>query len=253
MISKTSKSAARLVFSLVLLLGISVASASAQAAHNGRYLGSGGDHALSSYDSGLCQDVADHIHSGDLLYLASGHVFFQKVAKATKSWTAHVGIAMQEANGAWGVYESKLMFSTYTPLCDFLDRAGDDKVAALRYHLPFTFEDLIEIKIQAEARMGLTYDIGFDLDAQDSTFCSKFVYDVMKAALNLEVGQVQTFRDLLTSNPDEDLTFWNAFFAPRGGIPWERRTVTPAAELNDPNWIMVYSHGISDADPGRVH
>ena len=119
-----------------------------------------------SIQSGLCQEVAAQLQSGDLIFMASGNSLFKKIAEATKSWTTHVGIAMRSAGGDWGMYEAKLMFSTLSPLCNFLDRAGQGgKIAILRYRTEFSRTDLLQIKMESEARLGRAYNIGFDYDS----------------------------------------------------------------------------------------
>lgn len=65
------------------------------------------------------------------------------------------------------------------------------------------------------------------------------MFDIYKEALSIPIGDVETFEELLNSNPNAKLTFWKLWFL--GSIPWERKTVTPASLWQHPNLILVDS------------
>ncbi|MBU1777191.1 MAG: hypothetical protein KJ899_11175, partial [Gammaproteobacteria bacterium] len=69
-------------------------------------------------------------------------------------------------------------------------------------------------------------------------FCSRYVREVLDEATGVEVGQVETFAQLLKRNPDADQAFWKSWYF--GNIPWQRETVTPASLLEDKQLRVVF-------------
>ena len=78
-------------------------------------------------------------------------------------------------------------------------------------------------------------------------FCSKFVFDIYKEALCIPVGEIETFGQLLNSNPNAKLTFWKFWFL--GSIPWERKTVTPASLWHHPGLVLIHAEGVETPQP----
>lgn len=94
---------------------------------------------------------------------------------------------------------------------------------------------------QVPARLNKFYHTGFKYESSRQ-FCSKFVFDIYKEALCIPVGDIETFEELLHSNPDAKLTFWKFWFL--GSIPWDRKTVTPASLWQHPNLELISACGI---------
>ncbi|MGK3446093.1 YiiX/YebB-like N1pC/P60 family cysteine hydrolase, partial [Escherichia coli] len=87
---------------------------------------------------------------------------------------------------------------------------------------------------QVPSRLRKLYHTGFKYESSRQ-FCSKFVFDTYKEALCIPVGEIETFGELLNSNPNAKLTFWKFWFL--GSIPWERKTVTPASLWHHPGLV----------------
>ncbi len=94
---------------------------------------------------------------------------------------------------------------------------------------------------QVPARLNKFYHTGFKYESSRQ-FCSKFVFDIYKEALCIPVGDIETFEELLHSNPDAKLAFWKFWFL--GSIPWDRKTVTPASLWQHPNLELISACGI---------
>jgi hypothetical protein len=185
-----------------------------------------------------CRSLEPKLKSGDLIFLSIDNIFFENVAKATNTWVNHVGIAFQSGDG-WKVQESRVPFSTTADFCDYIGRAGKGQVAILRLKGERLNSQQLEALWQAtENRMGVLYHQGFDLDSSRQ-FCSKFVYEVFLEALGVELGEIQTFKQILDENPDGSLKFWKWWFL--GDIPWERRTITPKSQLIDSDLETIWS------------
>ena len=73
------------------------------------------------------------------------------------------------------------------------------------------------------------------------------VFDIYKEALCIPVGEIETFGELLNSNPNAKLTFWKFWFL--GSIPWERKTVTPASLWHHPGLVLIHAEGVETPQP----
>jgi len=169
-----------------------------------------------------------NIQSGDIVFIAVPHYLYKKVAEATDSPTSHVGIAFVEEQGDCLIAESSVPFCKYTPLDKFLARSDKGWFCIRRLKHPLTINDITALRQECDARMGQLYHLGFKYNSSKQ-FCSKFVYDVYKTALDIEVGYLESFDQLLKSRPDTSLLFWRMWFL--GFIPWSRITITPASQL----------------------
>jgi len=182
-----------------------------------------------------CFAVTATLAEGVLIFLDIPQILFRKVAAGTNSWTSHVGIAFKNEKGAWVVAESSVPRSKETPLCDYLKRSSKYRFEVKRLNRSMTPAEIDLLRVTSRSMLKRFYGLGFNFDSH-SLFCSKFVYLAFQA-IGLEVGRVQTFRQLLSENPSASITFWKLWFL--GSIPWERRTVTPASQLHDPKFDTV--------------
>lgn len=182
-----------------------------------------------------CSTVESLLAEGDLIFLDIPNLLFRQVAAGTDSWTSHVGIAFKDENGDWIVAESTVPLSRKTPLCAFLSRSSKHIFEVKRLSRPLTTMEINVLRQTASSMMNRLYNLGFDFDSKQF-FCSKFVYLTFQS-IGIEVGHLEEFRQLLEKNPDATLTFWKLWFI--GSIPWNRRTVTPASQLNDSKLFTV--------------
>ncbi|OFZ05419.1 MAG: hypothetical protein A2X97_11095 [Bdellovibrionales bacterium GWA1_52_35] len=191
--------------------------------------------------SPLCQSVAAVVRAGDLLFIEIDNSILKRIARATAGWTNHVGMVLgQNSSGEWIVAESKLPVSQIGSLCKFVDRTNPAKIAVRRHpgldSDPAGSNDIAALKREAMNRLGISYDLKFNFD-NDKQYCSKFVYQIYKAALGIEVGQIETLgiiMDRMKSSPtyQEDIAFWTFYYG--GTIPREQRIITPESQYRDP-------------------
>ncbi len=180
--------------------------------------------------SSLEQQVTAQLKEGDILFISINSFLYKQVAQGTGSWCSHVGFAIQE-KGKWYVLESAVPTVRKTPLHKFLKRTCNNEFALRRLPSELTTTQVLKLKSAADKRMGRWYHLGFNFDSTRQ-FCSKFVHQVFKDALNISVGKVETLQELIETNPQANLTFWRAWYL--GFIPWQRRTITPTSLLVDP-------------------
>ena len=171
------------------------------------------------------------LQSGDVIFSRVPNYLYRQVAATTGSWDSHVGIVFREPDGRLIVAESCVPFCRRTTLDDFLANTENGLFAVRRLPGGLNEEQVRALRAEADRRMGRVYHLGFDFDA-NREFCSKFVFGAYRDALGVEVGTLQTFRELLAGNPRAPLGFWRLWFF--GFIPWNRRTVTPTSLLRSP-------------------
>lgn len=164
---------------------------------------------------------------GDVVFIQIDNYLFRQVADASNSWVNHVGVIVDHDGRDFVIAESTIPRSKLTPLDTFIGRSKNRRFAVRRLSEPLTRAQQSALYEQAVQRLGRFYHTGFKL-ASRRQFCSKFVHEVYRDALGLEIGKVETFADLLQSNPQARLGFWRLWFG--GLIPWQRKTVTPTSE-----------------------
>jgi hypothetical protein len=181
--------------------------------------------------------LAARLRVGDLLFIRVAFKPFLEVAKATDSWTNHVGIVVDVSGKEPLIGESKFPFSRTTKLSRFVARSQDGRIAVSRLKVPLNAEQQRQVMAAASRRAGIFYDTGFNLHSQRQ-FCSRYAREVLMEATGVQVGETQTFAGLLALRPGTDLGFWKAWYF--GDIPWDRETVTPASLLRSPELLPVF-------------
>lgn len=185
----------------------------------------------------LEQQVSDSLKEGDVLFISINAFLYIQVALGTGSWSSHTGFAIKEQN-QWLIVESKVPFVTKTPLRKFLSRTCNGEVMVRRLKQAPTDVEIKNLKTAAEKRMGAIYHLGFKYNS-DRQFCSKFIHQVFKEALGVELGKIQTLEQLLEENPQASVGFWRCWYF--GFIPWQRKTLTPASQIADPTLDTILS------------
>lgn len=123
---------------------------------------------------------------------------------------------------------------------------SNQRYAIKRLDAGLTEQQKQRIVEQVPSRLRKLYHTGFKYESSRQ-FCSKFVFDIYKEALCIPVGEIETFGELLNSNPNAKLTFWKFWFL--GSIPWERKTVTPASLWHHPGLVLIHAEGVETPQP----
>ncbi|ECG7132859.1 YebB family permuted papain-like enzyme [Salmonella enterica subsp. enterica serovar Uppsala] len=179
--------------------------------------------------------------TGDIVFTCIGAALFGQISTASQCWSNHVGIIIGHNGDDYLVAESRVPLSTVTTLSLFIQRSAGQRYAIRRLCGGLTVEQKLAIMEQVPARLNKFYHTGFKYESSRQ-FCSKFVFDIYKEALCIPVGDIETFEELLHSNPDAKLAFWKFWFL--GSIPWDRKTVTPASLWQHPNLELISACGI---------
>lgn len=181
--------------------------------------------------------VRDTLQEGDILFISINSFLYKQVARGTGSWCSHVGFVVRE-QGEWFVMESAVPVVKRSPLRSFLSKTCEDQVAIRRLKSGVSSDQIDRLKAEAEKRLGTFYHLGFKYDSKRQ-FCSKFVHECFRDALDIKLGKVETLEVLLEQNPQASVGFWRAWYF--GMIPWKRRTLTPASQLADDALETVFS------------
>jgi hypothetical protein len=180
------------------------------------------------------------LHVGDVIFIRVTPVPFEKVAEATGSWTNHVGVVIDVSGKDPVIAESTFPLSRTTSLSRFVARSEKGRVAVGRLSQALTEDQQHKITKASRKRLGIRYDTGFNLHSSGQ-FCSRFVREILSEATGIQVGKIETFRELLSNNPKADLVFWSAWYF--GRIPWERETITPASLMQSTQlWTVFDGH-----------
>ncbi|MBU0621046.1 MAG: YebB family permuted papain-like enzyme [Gammaproteobacteria bacterium] len=182
-------------------------------------------------------ELTKQLQVGDVVFIRIPRAPFTKVADSTQSWTNHVGIVSDVSGKEPLIAESRVPLSGVTTLSKFVQRSDDGRVAVTRLAKTLDAQQQQKLKKAVRTRNGILYDTGFDLHSKRQ-FCSRYVREVLDEATGVEVGQVETFAQLLKRNPDADQAFWKSWYF--GNIPWQRETVTPASLLEDKQLRVVF-------------
>jgi len=176
---------------------------------------------------------------GDIVFTSIGARLFGQISEASRCWSNHVGMIIGHDGMDYIVAESRVPLSSTTTLDRFIRRSTNQHYAVKRLTPGLTVEQKERLLDEVPARLNKIYHTGFKYDSARQ-FCSKFVFDIYKHALLINVGKLETFDELLKSNPDAKLNFWKLWFL--GSIPWARTTVTPASLFHDENLSLIYSN-----------
>lgn len=174
---------------------------------------------------------------GDIIFTCIGTTLFRQIASASLCWSNHVGLIIGHNGQDYLVAESRVPFSTTTTLTRFIQRSADHRYGIRRLSTHLSDQQKAALIAQVTSRLNKFYHTGFDYNSSRQ-FCSKFVFDIYQSALSIKIGEIETFGELLSKNPNAKLNFWKLWFI--GQIPWERATVTPASLWSHPQLELIY-------------
>jgi hypothetical protein len=175
--------------------------------------------------------------------LQEGDIFFQSfphspltdaIEGVTESPRSHCGILRKHPEG-WVILEAVEPVRE-TPLADWVRRGRGGKFEVFRLTAPH--RDRIPAMVEAaRAYLGRPYDIRYRLD-DEKIYCSELVYKAFRDAGGGELGRLQALGEL-NWKPHE------AFIRELegGGLPLERKMITPRAVSEAPQLEKVYSGG----------
>jgi hypothetical protein len=193
----------------------------------------------------LCPLIESKLAEGDVIFIEIDNALYRRVARASGGWTSHVGVAFKDQKGEWIVSESTIPLSKDTSLHKFVSKSKSGRVAVRRLKGELNQAQVATLRFEARRRLGIGYHLGFKFKSKRQ-FCSKYVYEVFKSAIDVEIGQFETFQEMFdraSGNPefDDDMAFWRLWYM--GFIPWSRVTITPESQYQDQNLETILELG----------
>jgi hypothetical protein len=166
------------------------------------------------------------MREGDILFQTSDSPQAEAIGLATHSQYSHCGILLKE-NNEWVVLEAVQPVKT-TPLKAWIAHGKSHKYAVRRLkNVEMVLKPNIITLIHNDAKKYIAkdYDIYFGW-ADDRIYCSELVWKIYKAATALEIGKLQTLREMDLKSP-----LVQKQLAARYGskIPYDEPVISPQA------------------------
>ena len=162
---------------------------------------------------------------GDLVFQDAQSSQSEALRIATNSPYTHMGVIFIE-EGRQLVYEAVGPVK-YTPLGKWIQQGlnGHFVVKRLKEREQLlTRESIDKLKKAGEIYEGRPYDFHFGW-SDDRIYCSELVWKMYKAALGIEIGRLQKFRDFDLSDPVVVKILEERF---PGGVPEDEIVISPA-------------------------
>jgi hypothetical protein len=106
------------------------------------------------------------LHVGDLVFIRVSALPFRWVARATDSWTNHVGVIIDVAGKEPVIAEICFPLSRTTSLSRFISRSEGSQVAVTPLKRPLTEAQMQRVRAAATRRLGIFYETGFNLHSR---------------------------------------------------------------------------------------
>jgi len=172
---------------------------------------------------------------GDIIFINNLNPVSREVARVCQTWATHIGIIFFEED-VWQVAESTFPFSRKITLQKFIDNSHGGQLEIYRVE-NLSYNDILELKKASNSYMRIPYDLCFNYDSK-WLYCSKFVYLTYLNALKIKIGKVETFRDMIESNPNFNLAFWRLWYL--GRIPWDKKCISISSIISNRILTKVY-------------
>ncbi len=169
---------------------------------------------------------SESLDVGDIVFIEVPFPVFREISKASLCWSNHVGIVVGHNGEDYILAESTIPLSRNTTLKSFIRRSRNGRYEVKRLINGLTDAQKLALVSGVFEKLNIPYHTGFKLHSKRQ-FCSKFVYELYRDRLSIELGKIEKFSDLLSTNPEANLRVWRLWFF--GRIPWQRETVTPAS------------------------
>lgn len=183
-------------------------------------------------------ELVDLVHDGDLIFQTSTSAQSKAIQKATQSKYSHMGLIYKIGTQAF-VYEA-VQPVKITPLNVWVNRGYNGQFVVKRLKDAdqlLTPEVKKNMVIYAESLLGKNYDVFFEW-SDKRMYCSEVVWKIYKKALNIEIGELQQFKDFDLSSKivQQELTkrYGN-------NIPQDELVITPIQMFKSQKLVTVYS------------
>lgn len=179
------------------------------------------------------------LQEGDIIFHKSQSGQGPALRILTESEWTHTGIILGE-RGRYYVMEASSTVKL-TPLQEFINRGNRGHYIIRRLDPRYgTMDAAAKLRLRAalEPMLGKQYDIWFQWS--DSTiYCSELVWKAYQRALNVEVGQVQRFREFPLDHPAAREMIRRRYTEQGRELNVDEKIVTPVAVLESDKLVDV--------------
>lgn len=169
---------------------------------------------------------------GDFLFQSLPHnPIIDAIEGCTESPFSHCGIVVDRA-GKWHVIEA-IGPVRETPLPVWIAQGRNNKYVAFRLRAPLDAK-VPAIIAAARKYKGRPYDIRYDFD-DEKIYCSELMWKAVRDATGAKLGEIKTLGDLKWQPYEKVIRELE-----NGGLPLERKMITPRALSEAPELQEVY-------------
>jgi hypothetical protein len=176
---------------------------------------------------------------GDIIFHTSTSSQSEALRLAMGSRYTHMGVVFIERDGA--VVLEAVGPVKRTPLSEWIKRGEDGKFVVKRLsdaQAQLTSDAIARLKEAGARYAGRPYDLQFRW-SDERMYCSELVWKMYKEALDLEIGEIETFRDFSLSDPTVARKLEERFGA---RIPLDEKVVSPASMFESERLVTVYDN-----------
>ena len=174
---------------------------------------------------------------GDLIFHTSRSAQSEALKRAMGSKYTHMGVIFLK-NGEPFVYEAVGPVK-WTPVDEWIERGLDGRYVVKRLadaKKVLSPEAISELKRVGQKYRGKPYDLYFEW-SDSRIYCSELVWKMYKKALNIEVGDLQRFRDFNLSDPLVAAKLKERF---GDNVPSDELVISPASMFRSKALVMVH-------------
>ncbi len=183
-----------------------------------------------------CAKTLPSVQEGDVIFQTSRSGQSLAIQKATHSPYSHMGIIIFR-DGTPYVFET-VATTRYTPLKQWINRGQHGRYVLKRLKDAGTIltpEVSQRLHDEANHYLGRPYDLMFEW-SDDRMYCSELVWKLYKHAANMELGQLQTVKDLDLSEPVVKAKMHERY---GDKVPLNETVISPAAMFDSPLLVVV--------------
>ncbi len=170
---------------------------------------------------------------GDVLFQHFDSRLCDMIRDVTGSQLTHCGLVVYRAGQPY-VLEAKSPAVSYVPLEDWFGQGQNGYYAHFRPRR-VSRGKIRKVVAEAHKLLGKSYDLQYELSDQ-KIYCSELVYKGFLRGARLELGVPQKLGELKWQTHEAFIRLLAG-----GGLPLERKIVTPAAVARSPNLKLLRS------------
>jgi hypothetical protein len=177
------------------------------------------------------------VQDGDIIFHSSTSSQSEALRLAMGSPYTHMGIIFVESDGP--VVLEAVGPVKRTPLAEWVKRGDEGRFVIKRLsdaQARLTSAAIARLREAGDRYTGRPYDLQFEW-SDERIYCSELVWKMYKEALDLEIGELETFRDFDLSDPVVARKLEERFGT---RIPLDEKVISPARMFESDRLMTVH-------------